>query len=377
MRRAQSSRTAVVTPWAVATIAAILFLAGPLLPGVVSDAAAADVSFGFFYSNLSPYGSWSVSADYGQVWRPYEYGPGWNPYYDGHWVYTDLGWTWVSDYPWGAVPYHYGTWAVDPVFGWVWVPGYVWAPSWVVFTSGPDYIGWAPVPPRYVVGGAVSIGSVGYDRFVIVPAHAFLAPRVRVHVVGGPAARNAISRTHIVNNLTVRNNIVVNRGPDPRGIERATRKNVQPVPIRGVERVTPGGRFDANEVRADRHGGGPPRVTSPEPVRPTRVAKQAPAAPPRAPSRSPAPPAPSNARPSAPPPPPHIAQPAPGRPATPAKPPQRPPSQGHAKPQKPPAGHEGHGDGQAGDHGGPASGHGPAGGHGHAGGHGGANKGRG
>ena len=305
-------------PWA-----AVVAIAVILLAGAVSDTAAADVSFGFFYSNLSPYGTWAVSADYGQVWRPYAYGPGWNPYYDGHWVYTDLGWAWVSDYPWGAIPYHYGTWAVDPVLGWTWVPGYVWAPSWVVFASGGDYIGWAPVPPRYVVGAPVGFADVGPDRFVVVPAGAFLNPRVRVHVVPRAAARNAIARTRIVNNISVQNNVVVNRGPDPRGIEKVAGVRVRPVPIRSVERVTPSRRFDVNEVRVDRMR---PRATSPERARPSQLGLQSEAA---KPSQAARPSAPPSARPSGPPPAPTQAS----KPPAPRKPPA---SQRPTQPPKPP-----------------------------------------
>src|SRR5947208_3555638 len=79
------------------------------------------ISFDFFYSDLSPHGSWLVSGSYGRVWQPAVYRAGWNPYYDGHWVYTDVGWAWLSDYEWGAVPYHYGTWVLDMDLGWVWV----------------------------------------------------------------------------------------------------------------------------------------------------------------------------------------------------------------------------------------------------------------
>jgi hypothetical protein len=253
-------------------------LAVVLFSGALSKPASADVSFSFFYSNLSPYGTWAVSANYGQVWRPYEYAAGWNPYYDGHWAYTDYGWAWVSDYAWGSVPYHYGTWALDPALGWIWVPGYVWAPSWVVFSSGPDYIGWAPVPPRYVVGASISFASFGPDRCVFVPARSFLAPRVRGYAVPRADVNVAISRTHIVNNITVQNHIVVNRGPDPRGIERATGRTIRAEPIARVKHVAPNGRFDAQEVRADRYaGGGAPRVTAPELSRrsdPTRSATQ-------------------------------------------------------------------------------------------------------
>ena len=113
------------------------------------------------------------------MWQPAAYQPGWNPYYDGHWEETDVGNTWVSDYEWGDVPYHYGTWTFDPRMGWVWVPGYTWAPAWVVFRTGPDYIGWAPVTPTFSVGISIGIGDYDPGHFVFVPAHAFFDPRVR------------------------------------------------------------------------------------------------------------------------------------------------------------------------------------------------------
>jgi hypothetical protein len=253
----------------VAALAVVLFA------GSFSKPAIADVSFGFFYSNLSPYGTWSVSADYGRVWRPYDYEPGWNPYYDGHWVYTDYGWTWVSDYAWGSVPYHYGTWTLDPYMGWVWVPGYVWAPSWVVFSSGPDYIGWAPVPPRFVVGASIGFNVFAPERCVVVPARSFLAPRVRAYAVPRSTVQVAISNTRVVNNFTVQDNVVVNRGPDPRGIEKAAGYTIRPMPISRVRNVSPSGRFDVEEVRADRHeGGGALRATAPEPARQSEAERQ-------------------------------------------------------------------------------------------------------
>src|SRR5215471_17393965 len=147
-----------------AMVAAIVVMMG----GLLASPARAEVSFSAFYSNLSPYGNWQVSAQFGRVWQPVEYRPGWNPYLDGHWVYSDLGWTWVSDYEWGSVPYHYGTWADDPNYGWVWVPGTVWAPSWVVFRTGPDYIGWAPVAPGFSVGFSAGFGTPVASSFLFV-----------------------------------------------------------------------------------------------------------------------------------------------------------------------------------------------------------------
>src|SRR5262245_45095398 len=165
-----------------------------LLSGLLSQPARAGVSFDFFYSSLGPSGHWLVSGSYGRVWQPAVYQTGWNPYYDGHWVYTDLGWSWVSDYEWGATCYHYGTWVLDPGFGWVWVPGYVWAPAWVVFRTGPDYIGWTPVPPGYAIGDSVSVGFDDPDLYVFVGTSHFVAPSVRAYVVPRAARQVVIDK---------------------------------------------------------------------------------------------------------------------------------------------------------------------------------------
>jgi hypothetical protein len=222
-----------------------------LLAGVWSSPARAGVSFDFFYSNLSPHGSWQVSGQYGRVWRPYDYTRGWNPYYDGHWVYADVGWTWVSDYPWGAIPYHYGTWVFDPEFGWVWVPGYVWAPAWVVFRTGPDYIGWAPVSPGFTVGVSTSFGVRAAGPFVFVSARNFLAPRVRTCVVPESTTRVIINHTKIVNTLAIERNVVVNRGPDVRFVEKASGHRVRQVSIERVPGIGPGRRISRDQIAVD------------------------------------------------------------------------------------------------------------------------------
>lgn len=223
-----------------------------LVTGLFSPPAQAGVSFSAFYSNLSPYGSWQVSAQYGRVWQPSVYYSGWNPYYDGHWVYTDYGWTWVSDYQWGAIPYHYGTWVADPYYGWVWVPGYTWAPSWVVFRTGPDYIGWAPVSPSFSVGVSFGYGVPTASPFVFVSARNFCSPRVGTYFVPHSRTGVIINKTRIVNNLVVENHVVVNRGFNPRVVEKASGRRVREVPIERVSRVVPGSRINRAELRVDR-----------------------------------------------------------------------------------------------------------------------------
>src|SRR5271170_7890584 len=125
--------------------------------------------FNAFHSQLAPDGSWVDADGYGPAWRPniLSANPDWRPYYDGgHWAYTDDGWYWQSDYPWGNVVFHYGRWRLSPRYGWVWIPGYNWGPSWVCWRHADGYLGWAPLPPeaRFEVGvGLTWRGHVGVD----------------------------------------------------------------------------------------------------------------------------------------------------------------------------------------------------------------------
>ena len=109
--------------------------------------AQVSVSFQLFYDDLSPHGYWVDNRDYGNVWVP-NVSPGFTPYAtNGHWVFTNAGWTWFSDYPWGWAPFHYGRWYNDPFYGPMWVPGNEWGPGWVTWRSSAGYYGWAPIRP--------------------------------------------------------------------------------------------------------------------------------------------------------------------------------------------------------------------------------------
>lgn len=120
-------------------------------PVALTPTTSPDVAY--FYQELSPYGRWVMAEDGQWYWQPNVAmsNPDWRPYWNnGHWVYTDSGWYWSSDYPWGWAAFHYGRWQLHPHFGWIWLPDRVWGPGWVVWRSGGDYCGWAPLPPGAV-----------------------------------------------------------------------------------------------------------------------------------------------------------------------------------------------------------------------------------
>src|SRR5712664_3615634 len=62
-------------------------------------------------SELSWNGEWMHTPEYGTVWRPRRVSGDWQPYVYGRWVWTQAGWAWASDEPFGWAVYHYGRWA--------------------------------------------------------------------------------------------------------------------------------------------------------------------------------------------------------------------------------------------------------------------------
>jgi hypothetical protein len=112
-----------------------------------------------FQNELAPYGSWSNDPTYGNVWSPYAQtvGTDFVPYAScGHWLMSEYGWTWISDWNWGWAPFHYGRWTTIAGRGWSWIPGTMWGPGWVSWRSGHGYVGWSPLPPR---GSTLFAGS--------------------------------------------------------------------------------------------------------------------------------------------------------------------------------------------------------------------------
>ena len=139
-------------------------------------------AYGMFYEKLDPYGEWRETRDYGYVWQPREAEESrdWRPYTEGRWVYSDAGWTWVSDEPYGWATYHYGRWVRLRRIGWVWVPGDEWAPAWVSWRTNKDYVGWAPLPPEArfdrrsgIQNWADSYYDIGPDQYSFVSCNDF------------------------------------------------------------------------------------------------------------------------------------------------------------------------------------------------------------
>jgi hypothetical protein len=122
---------------------------------------------GSFYAPLSRYGNWVNHPVYGQSWFPRNVNRNWRPYANGYWANSiQFGLTWESSEPWGWATYHYGRWAWDDWYGWLWIPGNTWAPAWVLWRSGGDYVGWAPMPPTVLwsVSVGLNFGYFNYDR---------------------------------------------------------------------------------------------------------------------------------------------------------------------------------------------------------------------
>jgi hypothetical protein len=116
------------------------------LPKPVQHYSPAIVSWAQKYA--SRYGQWIYDSLYGYVWRPdtndvYPW-RNWRPYFHGHWTRAYDQLFWVSDEPWGWVPYHLGVWVWDKDLGWFWIPGSVFASAWVGWDFFNGYYSWWP-----------------------------------------------------------------------------------------------------------------------------------------------------------------------------------------------------------------------------------------
>ncbi|MEP7014398.1 MAG: DUF6600 domain-containing protein [Verrucomicrobiota bacterium] len=226
----------------VLTVLALVF---PALPRADAD----EVTVEAFYNNLSG-GGWIDVDDYGYGWQPdvAVSDPDWRPYADGYWAYTDYGWTWISYEDFGWATYHYGRWARLADYGWVWFPGndLEWGPAWVSWRRGGNYAGWAPLPPRGpgVVYEGQPIGSRVDVEFDIGPAYYNFIdvryigePVLRSHIYASNSNVAYVNQTVNVTNITVKNKVVYNYGPDIEVLSRHSERPIQRLKIERQEGV--------------------------------------------------------------------------------------------------------------------------------------------
>ena len=236
-------------------------------PPMIVVEEPAPVTVNYFYTTLSPYGTWVDVEGYGRCWQPtlvYAQ-PGWQPYCDnGHWVYTSHGWMWVSGYSWGFT-FHYGRWFHHPRRGWCWWPDTAWGPAWVSWREANDYCGWAPLPPfttwvsgsgLYYRGSAVGIGfnfGLSANCYTFVPRSHFIDRHPWEHALPRTRVTQVVNQTTIVNNFTPdRNGRIFNRGfgrfeqshdsglpsqSRPRRVETADRPSIVTTPSNPLPRT--------------------------------------------------------------------------------------------------------------------------------------------
>ena len=195
--------------------------------------------FGLFYSSLSSHGEW-IEVDSGfRVWRPFHIPHQWRPYLLGQWAWTDYGWYWMSNEPFGWITYHYGRWYNDDYYGWVWIPDDVWGPAWVEWRYDDDYIGWAPLSPyakfnissgmRFTTHWSAPVhywNFVRYYRFGAVIRYRDLASMEHT--------RRLIRTTRNGSQYEVNHDRIINRGVDRALIERHGNLRISRTEVRDV-----------------------------------------------------------------------------------------------------------------------------------------------
>jgi hypothetical protein len=207
------------------TITVALYISGLIAP----QKAQAQVTFQVFYDGLSPYGQWVNDPTYGYEWVP-NAGADFMPYgTNGHWILTEDGWTWVSDYDWGWAPFHYGRWRYDNGYGWMWLPDNVWGPAWVEWRTGGGCYGWTPLG----FGIGIGVGFYAAPNYWLFcnQAH-FGDPYISRYYL--PRTGNAAfyGRTTVIGGTHVDGGRTYYAGPDRAEVERVTHTTINPVAIR-------------------------------------------------------------------------------------------------------------------------------------------------
>jgi hypothetical protein len=227
--------------------------------------AEGEANISLFYEALAPYGTWSQDNTNGWVWEPTDgvRDRSWRPYAnDGHWTWTDHGWYWESNSPYGWATFHYGRWGYNSNNRWSWSPDNVWGPAWVDWRYSNDHIGWAPLPhgSRFEAGTGFHYRgkNVGFDfhsgieerDYAFVSSDAFLNVDLRISFVREERRHHVYEQTKIVNNTYIYNdNRIINNGVPAATVIRATKRQLEEVKV--VDASIPAGQPIKGDRRSE------------------------------------------------------------------------------------------------------------------------------
>lgn len=210
---------------------------------------------GYFYTSLSPYGTW-IDIGFGTpVWRPTIVRKSWAPYYQGQWIYTDYGWYWNSYEPFGEIVYHYGRWYRDDYYGWIWIPDDEWAPAWVDWRYDDDYIGWAPLSPYALF--SINIGihytydyHIPYNYWNFVKYNHFCDNNVYNYYTAPKYKYRVYERTKVRTNYSYYDGRVRNEGV---GFDRIRERSGRTIEKRNLISVNDPGELSRNRDSNNRN----------------------------------------------------------------------------------------------------------------------------
>jgi len=248
----------------------------------------AEISVEAFYDPLDSYGDWIEVGDYGYCWQPHDIASDWRPYTVGEWVYTDAGWTWDSDEPFGWATYHYGHWTRIARQGWIWVPDTQWAPAWVSWRHSDRYTGWAPLPPESRVALGVSVGGaavsvslgdwvdsyydLGPSSYSFVETRYLGAPRLASVIVPPRENITIINETRNVTNIRVVNKTIINNGPDYNLVAQRAERPIRKLRLARQE-VTSVNALTKAKIEGDTINIATPRLAAPAGAKPRKIAR--------------------------------------------------------------------------------------------------------
>jgi uncharacterized protein DUF6600 len=216
-------------------------------------------SYDVFYDRLQSDGQWSNDETYGYVWQPNTASTdqNWRPYTDGRWVYTDRGWTWISNEKFGWATYHYGRWARLSDRGWVWIPGDQWAPAWVSWRESDDYVGWAPLPPEAeseqdikIQGWADNYYDIGPTAYVFLRTTDLGNQNYRDFIASPRDNVDFISRTKNVTNIYDGRDGIIDGGPNYDQLVQRSKVKIDQYRLNYVQQNSAQAQFGAT-VRGD------------------------------------------------------------------------------------------------------------------------------